>query len=85
MNIRLSAKKSGEPLSRCWSACVGAGRANEGLRADGLEHLRLSVREGGFRYVRFHHLFHGNMFVYREQEGGVGMYVERNDNQNDTH
>ena len=71
MKIQLSAIKSGKPLNHYWSTCVGAGRANEGLRANWLEHLALSVRECGFRYVRFHGLFHDDMFVYREEEGGV--------------
>ncbi|MCK5732960.1 MAG: hypothetical protein KAI38_02155, partial [Candidatus Latescibacteria bacterium] len=71
MKVQLSAKKSGKPLNHYWSTCVGAGRANEGLRANWLEHLALSVRECGFRYVRFHGLFHDDMFVYREEEGGV--------------
>ena len=57
-------------LSHYWSFCVGAGRANEGLRADWQQQLRRSVAGCGFRYVRFHGLFHDNMFVYRLSSGG---------------
>jgi len=50
---------------------VGAGRANEGLRADWQEQLQTAVRDCGFRYLRFHGLFHDDMFVYRERDGVV--------------
>ena len=56
----------GAPLHHHWSVCVGAGRAAEGLRAGWLEHLALAVRECGFRYVRFHGLFHDDMFVWNK-------------------
>lgn len=56
----------GEPFDHYWSRCVGAGRANEGLRASWLEHLKTVQENCGFQYVRFHGLFHDDMFVYRE-------------------
>jgi len=58
-----------QPLNHYWSRCVGAGRANEGLRAAWLEHLQLAHDRCGFQYVRFHGLFHDDMFVYREERG----------------
>ncbi|MER5201426.1 GH39 family glycosyl hydrolase [Streptomyces sp. NPDC002755] len=60
---------SGSPLVHFWNLCVGAGRANEGLRAGWLEQLDAAVRSCGFRYVRFHGLLHDDMFVYREVDG----------------
>lgn len=48
---------------------MGAGRANEGLRASWLEQLSLVREACGFQYCRFHGLFHDDMFVYRESEG----------------
>lgn len=69
----VSAKAAGIALNHFWNCCVGAGRANEGLRANWLEHLELASRECGFRYVRFHGLFHDDMFVCREQ-GGKQIY-----------
>lgn len=71
IQLKASADAAGIPLSHMWSVCVGAGRANEGLRANWLEHLRLVARNCGFRYVRFHGLFHDDMFVYRVREGAV--------------
>jgi xylan 1,4-beta-xylosidase len=58
------------PLHHVWSVCVGAGRANEALRADWQSHFREAVGTLGARYVRFHGLFHDDMFVYRASNGG---------------
>lgn len=66
IEIKAKADETGKPLKHYWSFCVGAGRANEGLRADWQEQLRLAVKECGFKYIRFHGLFHDDMFVYRE-------------------
>ena len=53
-----------ESITHYWSVGVGAGRANEGLRAGWLEHLKLVKEECGFQYVRMHGLFCDDMFVY---------------------
>ena len=57
------------PLAHFWSKCVGAGRANEGLRAAWLEQLRTVKESCGFAYCRFHGLFHDDMFVLRVVDG----------------
>ena len=57
-------------LPHVWSGCVGAGRANEALRADWQRQFAEAVAALGFRYIRFHGLFHDDMFVYRESYGG---------------
>lgn len=69
--IRISADSHAPatPLRHFWSNTVGAGRANEGLRASWQDQLQMAAKYGGFRYVRFHGLFHDDMFVYREQNG----------------
>ncbi len=72
--LTLSSKASGIALPHFWNVCVGAGRANEGLRAGWREHLKLSVGKCGFQYLRFHGLFHDDMFVYREAEDGTPVY-----------
>jgi xylan 1,4-beta-xylosidase len=59
-----------DPLHHVWSVCIGAGRANEALRADWQSHFREAVSTLGARYVRFHGLFHDDMFVYRTSNGG---------------
>lgn len=59
-----------QPLRHIWNECVGAGRANEALRADWQAHFREAVTTLGARYVRFHGVFHDDMFVYRASNGG---------------
>src|ERR1700719_3046217 len=74
IRIDADAKAGGTPLVHFWSKVVGAGRANEGLRATWQEELETAHAEAGFEYVRFHGLFHDDMFVYREDEHGVPVY-----------
>jgi xylan 1,4-beta-xylosidase len=63
------ANSAGQPLVHHWSRVVGAGRAAEALRWDWQEALRVSHELCGFEYVRFHGLFHDDMFVYRAVAG----------------
>lgn len=67
--ITVDATAKGENFEHFWSKCVGAGRANEGLRASWLEHMQLVKDNCGFEYCRFHGLFHDDMFVYKEVNG----------------
>jgi len=62
------------PMSRMYNFCVGAGRANEGLRADWQRQLRQVRADCGFRYIRFHGLFCDDMGVYREDRKGRPEY-----------
>lgn len=62
------ATSTGE-LRPFWSSVVGAGRANEGLRADWQSHLKLVSSACGFRYVRFHGLYHDDMHVVAKVGG----------------
>jgi xylan 1,4-beta-xylosidase len=57
------------PMNRMPQFCVGAGRANEGLRADWQRQLRRVREECGFQYIRFHGLFCDDMGVYFEDKG----------------
>ena len=59
-----------QPLHHVWNECIGAGRANEALRAGWQAHFREAVEVLGARYVRFHGLYHDDMFVYRTEYGG---------------
>ena len=49
---------------------VGAGRAEEGLRADWQEQLATVQREIGFQYLRMHGLLNDEMGVYTEDKQG---------------
>ena len=57
------------PLDMSFKECVGAGRANEGLRADWQDQLREAQRECGFKYIRMHGLLTDDMGVYKEERG----------------
>jgi xylan 1,4-beta-xylosidase len=56
-------------LNTMFKRCVGAGRANEGLRADWQRQLAYAHRECGFQYIRMHGLFTDDMGVYRDYNG----------------
>jgi xylan 1,4-beta-xylosidase len=60
--------------SKVFRECIGAGRANEGLRADWQQQLRLVQKEIGFRYIRMHGLLTDDMGVYREDAQGRSIY-----------
>jgi xylan 1,4-beta-xylosidase len=62
------------PLSTVWKECIGAGRANEGLRADWQQQLAGVQKEIGFRYIRMHGLLHDDMGVYKEDAKGNPVY-----------
>ncbi len=74
ISVRAEADGEGVPLSPFWRRVVGAGRANEGLRADWQRQLLAARRDCGFEYIRFHGLFHDDMFVYTEREDGTPVY-----------
>jgi xylan 1,4-beta-xylosidase len=61
-------------FNRSYNFCVGAGRANEGLRADWQRQLRLAKQECDFRYIRFHGLLTDDMGVYKEDKAGNPHY-----------
>ena len=62
------------PLPRSLTLCVGAGRANEGLRADWQRQLKIAHDECGFTYIRFHGLLSDDMGVYFEDKTGNSIY-----------
>lgn len=70
--IHVAAK--GEPFAHLWSKGVGAGRANEGLRAGWLEQLKLAKEQCGFEFVRMHGLFHDDMCIYFPKADGTVVY-----------
>jgi xylan 1,4-beta-xylosidase len=62
------------PLNAMFRECVGAGRANEGLRADWQQQLSYVKKECGFRYIRMHGLLSDDMGVYKEDRNGNPQY-----------
>lgn len=70
----IDTSKKGTPISHWWSVGVGAGRANEGLRASWLDQLKTCRDSCGFQYVRMHGLFDDDMFVCFEKRDGKLAY-----------
>lgn len=67
--LKFSARAKTKALVPFWKVCVGAGRANEGLRSGWREQLRLSKEHCDFQYIRFHGLLHDDMFVCQRKDG----------------
>ncbi len=61
-------------LNTMFRECVGAGRANEGLRADWQQQLAYVKDECGFKYIRMHGLLTDDMAVYKEDRNGNPVY-----------
>ena len=61
-------------LDRMFNLSVGAGRANEGLRADWQQQLAELRRDTGFRYIRMHGLLTDDMGVFRIDAQGKEQY-----------
>ncbi len=67
--INLDARSISGPLGDVFKHCIGAGRANEGLRADWQSQLKEAKQKCGFEFIRMHGLLCDDMGVYREEHG----------------
>jgi xylan 1,4-beta-xylosidase len=72
--ISIDYNREAGALNTFFNECVGAGRANEGLRADWQKQLEYVKKECGFRYIRMHGLLTDDMGVYREDRNGKPQY-----------
>lgn len=61
-------------LNTTFKTAVGAGRANEGLRADWQQQLAEIKRDADFKYIRMHGLLADDMAVYRVDDKGREQY-----------
>jgi xylan 1,4-beta-xylosidase len=61
-------------MNTMFKQCVGAGRANEGLRADWQKQLAYVKKECDFKYIRMHGLLTDDMAVYHEDNNGNPEY-----------
>lgn len=68
-NIVVDLKGKSTPMPQSFRHSVGAGRANEGLRADWQRQLIEAKNACGFEYIRMHGLLEDDMGVYREENG----------------
>jgi xylan 1,4-beta-xylosidase len=72
--INLDFTKTKGKLNTMFKECIGAGRANEGLRADWQQQLAYVKKECGFKYIRMHGLLTDDMAVYKEDSKGNPEY-----------
>jgi len=72
--INIDFNKTAGKLNAMFNECVGAGRANEGLRADWQQQLAYVRKECGFRYIRMHGLLTDDMAVYTGDSKGNPVY-----------
>jgi len=72
--INLDFKNEKGAFSRMYKECIGAGRANEGLRADWQRQLMYVKQECDFKYIRMHGLLTDDMGVYSEDKNGNPKY-----------
>lgn len=72
--ITVDFEKEKGSLNTMFKECVGAGRANEGLRADWQQQLAYVKTECGFKYIRMHGLLADDMAVYKEDKHGNPEY-----------
>lgn len=73
-NITVDCNKIKGKMCLNYKECIGAGRANEGLRADWQKQLALVQKEIGFNYIRMHGLLDDDMGVYKEDKQGNSSY-----------
>jgi len=73
-NITIDFNQSIGNMSTMFKECIGAGRANEGLRADWQQQLALVKKECDFKYIRMHGLLTDDMGVYKEDRDGNPQY-----------
>ena len=72
--IKVDFNKSSGQLNTMFKECIGAGRANEGLRADWQQQLTMVKKECDFKYIRMHGLLTDDMGVYQEDSKGNPKY-----------
>jgi xylan 1,4-beta-xylosidase len=72
--INVDLKQVAGKRSTVFNECIGAGRANEGLRADWQQQLAMVQKDLNFKYIRFHGLLHDDMRVYSVDKEGKASY-----------
>ena len=72
--INIDCNKTSGKLNTVFKECVGAGRANEGLRADWQQQLAYVKKQCDFKYIRMHGLLTDDMAVYTTDSKGNPQY-----------
>src|SRR5262245_34677200 len=67
--IELDLARATQPVDRFFDLSIGSDYPGTLIRADSQAHLALAVDELGFRYVRFHDIFHDVLGTVRVVDG----------------
>ena len=67
--IVVDASQAGPPVDRFFDLSVGSDYPGTLMRSDSQRQLKVAVDELGFRYIRFHAIFHDVMGVVRVENG----------------
>lgn len=67
--IDIDVARAGAPLDRFYDFSVGSDYAGTLIRPDSLAQLKTAVDELGFRYIRFHSIFHDALGTVRVVDG----------------
>jgi xylan 1,4-beta-xylosidase len=70
-HITVDISKAVEPLDRSFNFSVGADYSGTTIRPENLQQLKTTVDELGFRYIRFHDIFHDNLGTVRSENGRI--------------
>src|ERR1700747_1426000 len=72
--IVIDANAPSHPFPHFWETMFGSGRAILSLRESYRDDLRAVKQITGFKYVRFHGIFHDEVGVYGEDSQGRPVY-----------
>jgi xylan 1,4-beta-xylosidase len=72
--VAIDAHATATPFPHFWEQMFGSGRANLAMRASYRSDMRQVKQITGFRYVRFHAIFHDENGVYSEDAQGNPVY-----------
>jgi xylan 1,4-beta-xylosidase len=72
--IEVDGQAPGRPFPHYWERMFGSGRAILTLRQSYRHDLREVKEATGFEYVRFHAIFHDEVGLYDEDDGGKPIY-----------
>jgi len=69
--ISIDVAKAGAPIDRSFNLSVGADYPGTLMRNDSMAQLKTAVDELGFRYIRFHGLFHDKLGTVKRVDGRI--------------
>jgi xylan 1,4-beta-xylosidase len=70
-NIAIDAAQANKPLDRFFDLSVGSDFPGTLIRDDSMAQLKTAVDELGFRYIRFHAIFHDVLGTVRTENGKI--------------